>query len=108
MSLIDRLLQRVTEAGAPRESSHKRNGFLSHHEESHALGACLGLGFAIGVAGDLSVVGVLLSLILYGTRGDDLLEPRLVGDILAERHYAIAGLAVGILVGVGVGRVVTL
>ena len=37
---------------------------------------------------------------------DDLLEPRLVDDILAERHYAIAGLAIGVLVGVAVRGVV--
>lgn len=99
VTLLDRLVRFIRQAGSPSEDSYDRDGFLSYHAEPHALGAGIGLGFMALAAGDLRVLGLLLELVLFGNRSERLLEPRLVGDILQERHYFLGGIVLGGLVG---------
>lgn len=99
MSLREDIIQFVKEAGSASEASYRRQGFLSQHEETHALGAGLGLGFAIGAFSILSIGGALLTFVVYGKGGDSLLEPKLREDILNERHYFIGGFGLGLFLG---------
>lgn len=99
---LSRLVQFITTAGAPSESSTNRSGFASYHAESHSIGAGLGFGFMIGAAGRWSLLGVLLNLVLYGRRGGRLLEPKLAQDIVQEPHYFVASIVIGALLGVAV------
>lgn len=100
LTLLDRVIHLIKQAGAPSESATKRDGFLSYKSETHAVGAGLGLGFAIAVSGELSILGVLLTFVLYGNRGEKILTPELVNDIRSEMQYFLGGLFVGLLLGV--------
>lgn len=96
---IDRIIRLIKQAGAPKESTYERDGFLSYHAESHAAGAGIGLGFAILASGELRYLGVLLQVVLFGNRGEKLLEPKLLGDVKQERHYFLGGLVTGAVFG---------
>lgn len=100
LTILDRIIHFVKQAGAPSEEATERDGFLSYKSETHALGAGLGLGFMIGAAAELSVIGVILTFVLYGNRSDNFLSPVLIHDIRSELQYFIPGFAIGLTLGI--------
>lgn len=87
--------------------------FLDDHEEQHAVGTGIGVGFAAVASGDLqqlAIVGVLFSEVMRRKRRP---EPSgvqdLANDIRREAHYFIAAVAIGGVLGIlargAVGRV---
>lgn len=99
LTLIDGAIRCIKQAGAPSEDTYERDGFLSYHAETHAAGAGIGLGFTITASGNLRLFGVLSQVVLFGNDGEDLLEPRLLGDVKQERHYFLGGLVIGASLG---------
>lgn len=99
-SSLARLLQFVRSAGAGEESETDRNGFLSYHAESHAVGVGAGLGFSYGATGDKQYAGLLLSAAVAGLRGHrDGAKSRVLNDVRQEPHYALGGFVLGALAG---------
>lgn len=101
LPLIDRLVRLIKVAAAHSEETYDYNGFLSYHAETHAIGTGLGLGFALGAADELSVLGALVTAVLYGNRGDTPFDPKLLNDLKTEFHYFVAALLVGAVLGMG-------
>lgn len=99
VSLIDKVIKVIKRASAKSEESTEYDGFLSYHAESHAAGSGLGIGFMIGASGDLSVLGAILNLVLYGNRGEISFSPLLLDDILSERPYFICSIIIGVIIG---------
>lgn len=99
LSILDRVVRFIKIAGSAREASFDHNGFLSYHAESHALGAGIAVGFLAAAAGLLGLLGVMLKLAIYGNRGESLFEPKLLEDILSERHYFLGGIVAGVIPG---------
>ncbi|MFD1515649.1 hypothetical protein ACFSBT_20410 [Halomarina rubra] len=98
--MLSKLIQFIREAGSASEASHDRDGFLSNHAETHAIGMGLSLGFAAGALNQLSLVGVVVSLAVYGRAGETNLDAKIVEDVRQEPHYALGALVVGVLLGV--------
>lgn len=99
LTLIDRFVRVVKQAGAPSEDATERDGFLSHAAETHSAGAGIGFGFMIASTGEWRYLGVLLELILLGNRGDTRLAATLIRDILTELPYFLGGLVLGAALG---------
>lgn len=101
LTLIDQGVRLIKQAGAPSEGSYERDGFLSYHAETHAVGAGIGIGFALGASGELRLLGGFLTLVLAGNDGVTLTDKKLTKDIRQEPHYFLGGLVTGALLGVG-------
>lgn len=101
LTLIDGAIRLIKQAGAPKESTYERDGFLSYHAETHAVGAGIGIGFALGASGELRLLGGFLTLVLAGNDGVKLSDKKLAKDIRQEPHYFLGGLALGGVLGVG-------
>lgn len=99
LSLLDRAVHAVKQAGAPSEETYARDGFLSWHAETHAVGIGIGVGFGAAAAGELRLFGAAASLLIAGNRGEDVLDTKIAGDIKQEPQYFLAGLVLGGLVG---------
>lgn len=102
LTVIDRFVRLIKQAGAYREEDTERDGFLSYASETHSVGAGLGLGFAIGASAQFSFLGVILSFVIYGNRGEKFLSPTLIRDIRKEVHYFLGGLFAGLILGIAV------
>ena len=102
MPMLQRLIRFVRSAGAASEAGTIRDGFLSWHAESHALLAPMGASFALMAVGRMRLLGLLVTAVLYGNRGENPFQPKLVEDIRQERHYA----AMGLMIGIGLGMMV--
>lgn len=97
---FDRVIGFVKTAGAESEDATERDGFLSYHAETHALGTGIGVGFAAAASGELQLVGFVVAAILYGNRGSSVFSGKLLQDINQEKQYFLAGLVVGAVLGV--------
>lgn len=95
LTLIDRIVRLIKTAGAKSEADTDRDGFLSYHAETHAVGAGVGVGYLAVASGSWKVLGAMLTLAVYGNRGGKVFEPRLLNDVKSERHYFLGGLVVG-------------
>lgn len=84
--------------------------FADDHEEVHALGAGVALGFGAIVAGEFGVLAVLPALVqqaLERARRPDPAERQHLGnDIRREIHYFVAAAVVGGVLGAVVRAVV--
>jgi len=96
---IDRIVHFIKVAGAASESVTERDGFLSYHAESHAVGTGLSVGFAFGVSSNWSALGGVATAILYGNRGDSPFEGKLLHDLISEKHYFLSSLVAGFIAG---------
>lgn len=101
LTAIDAGIRFIKQAGAPSEQTYDRNGFLSYHAETHAVGAGIGVGYLALASGRVKLLGAMLTLAVYGNDGEKLFEPRLLGDIKDERHYFLGGLVLGAMLGAG-------
>lgn len=104
-TVLSRIVRFVRQAGAPSEDSYDRDGFLSWHAESHAAGVGIGIGIMAGATDDYRFAGAIVALLFGLDRGPRLRDPKVVEDLVQEPHYAIGGLALGLVVGVGIGTV---
>lgn len=84
------------------EGEYDRTGFMSHAAETHAFGAGFGVGLSASVAGEYRFVGALLAIV-FGTDSRPTSTTRIMKDVLTEPHYAIGGLAAGMLLGSRIG-----
>lgn len=100
LTILDRVVHLIKQAGAPTEAQTERDGFLSYKSETHAAGAGIGIGFAIGASGELSFLGAILTFVIYGNRGEGFLSPVLVYDIRKEMQYFLGSLVIGLILGV--------
>lgn len=100
LTILDRVVHLIKQAGQPAEADTKRDGFLSYKSESHSLGAGLGIGFAIGASGELSILGGILTFVIYGNRDGIILSAELIRDIRAEVPYFLGGLFFGLVLGI--------
>jgi len=85
----------LEDAGAPSEQVTDRNGFLSFHAETHALGVGLGIAWVAIVTGRLQLLGLVLPAITAGLRAKDKAFGKILTDVRQEPHYALGGLAAG-------------
>lgn len=106
--LIEKIILLIKQAGAPREDTYDRDGFLSYKSESHSVGSGIGIGFMIGASGRLSILGAILTLILYGNRGEFVIDTALIKDILSELHYFLPSLVMGVIIGLLIRLVLNL
>jgi len=95
----------IEDAGAPTESDSERNGFLSYHAESHAVGVGLGVAWLAMVTGNLQLLGLVVPAITAGLRAKNREFSKILTDVRQEPHYALGGLVVGAALGVGVRMV---
>lgn len=95
LTLLDRGVRVIKQAGAKTEAAYERDGFLSYHAETHAAGAGLGLGFTIAASGEYRYLGVLLEAVIFGNRGERVFGPDLLEDVKTELHYFLGGLLAG-------------
>lgn len=103
-TVLSKLLRVLKQAGAPSEESTDRDGFLSHHAETHAVGVGIGVGAAAMTIGEMRYVAALLAIAFGANRGPKISSPRIVQDIKQEPHYALGGLAVGLFLGALISR----
>jgi len=101
ITLIDGVVRFIKQAGAAKESTYERDGFLSYHAESHAAGAGIGIGFALAASGNLRFLGGFLALVIAGNDGVTLTDKKLARDIRQEPQYFLGGLVTGAVLGVG-------
>ena len=84
--------------------------FMDDHQETHAVAAGFGLGVTLGAAGEFKMLGAIVLAVVYGVRSGPkgslpgkLFEPKLWEDIKNERHYFIAAVGLGLVIGVTLG-----
>lgn len=99
-TVLSRVVRLFRQAGAKDESSYDRDGAFSYHAETHAAGVGLGVGAAAGATGDYSYVGTIVGIAFVANRGETLSDPKITEDVRQEPHYALGGLALGLLIGV--------
>jgi len=97
--MLRALITLLRQAGAYREDDTDRDGAFSYKSETHAAGVGAGLGFAATATGQTRLLGLVVSMALYGRRGETTLDQTIVADVQAEPHYALGGLLLGALVG---------
>jgi hypothetical protein len=90
----------IEDAGAPTESDSDRNGFLSYHAESHAVGVGLGVGFVAIATGNIQYIGLVWPAITAGLRAKNKEFGKILTDVRQEPHYAAGGLVAGAVLGV--------
>jgi hypothetical protein len=99
-TLLKRLVVLAKQAGGETEPKTKRDGFLSYHAETHALGMGIAAGWWYGAEGDtqlLSLVyGAAVEARAHAANGK---RRRILRDIAAEPHYALAGVVAGAVLG---------
>lgn len=94
------LVRLYKSAGAKSESSYGRDGFLSYHAESHALGMGMAAGFVSMAYGDAKLLGFVYAAAVYGkAQESNQQRRRIFVDIKQEPHYALAGLVFGAVLG---------
>lgn len=80
--------------------------FLDDHEEQHAVGTGIGLGFAAASTGQLQQLSIVLTLIQQVFERKNRPAPSqsqdLANDIRREPHYFVAAVVVGALLGLAV------
>jgi len=93
----------VASAGAKTESASKRDGFLSYHAESHALGMGIAAGWFFAATGRTELLGMVYAAAVYGkaheVNGGK--RRRILEDVRQEWHYALGGVVLGAVLGGG-------
>ncbi len=93
----------VASSGAKSESSYERDGFLSYHAESHALGLGLAAGWFFAATGRTELLSLVYAAAVYGkahgVNGGK--RRRILVDVKQEWHYALGGVVAGAVVGGG-------
>lgn len=104
--ILDTLRSWFKAAGSGPKDSDGGHEFIDDHEESHAVGLGLGLGFTAAYTKSpkmlATVVGAAL-LVSPGEKGGKLrrlLSPKLAVDVKHELHYFLASIFLGAVVGV--------
>lgn len=98
MKHIDRLVRFVKSAGAASEAATDRNGFLSYHAETHAVGLGVAAGFAAVAWGRESLLSLVYAAAVHGRVGQsDGKRRRVVKDCRQEPHYCLGGIVMGAL-----------
>jgi hypothetical protein len=102
--MIQALTNLIRQMGAPSEQATERDGAFSQHEETHAAGFMFGIGLLLPLAGMVPQLGAFISLVFGTSHGKTPIpiHKDLMHDIQAERHYAIGGLATGIVLGLAI------
>jgi len=103
-TVLGKLVRLFKQAGAPSEDTYDRDGAFSYHAESHAAGVGFGVGVAAMTIGELRYVSALLAIAFGANRGPQLSSAKIVEDIRQEPHYALGGLALGLLLGALISR----
>lgn len=100
MKHLDRFVAWVKAAGAPTEASHDRNGFLSYHAETHAVGMGVAAGYTAAAFSEASLLGIVYGTAVHGRiRQSEGKRRRIIADVRQEPHYALGGVVVGGLLG---------
>ena len=103
-TVLSKLVRLIRQAGAPSEDTYDRNGFLSHHAETHAAGFGIGVGMIAVTTGNYRYLSALLAIAFGANRELSPSSDRITGDLKAEPHYLVGGLAVGLLLGALISR----
>jgi len=103
-TVLSKLVRVIRQAGAPSEDSYERDGFLSHHAETHAAGLGIGVGMIAMTTDEWRYVSALLAIAFGANRELSPSSDRITGDLKAEPHYLVGGLAVGLLLGALISR----
>ena len=98
-SVVERLYQHYRYAGAASEGSYDFDGGFSYHAESHAFGVGFGVGVTAAATNEYKPAGIIVSIIFGLDRGSALSDGKIAQDIRQEPHYALFGLALGIMLG---------
>jgi len=102
MKHLDRIITFVRTAGGASETATDRNGFLSHHTETHALGIGLAAGFTAVAFNEASLLGIVYGAAAHGRVQESEGRRRsITQDCMSEPQYALAGLVAGGVLGAG-------
>jgi hypothetical protein len=93
--MLGKLLRAIRSTGASSEDATERDGAFSYHAESHAVGIGVGVGFAAIATEQFKLIGALVTLVVYGRRGETALGADIVEDVRSEKPYTLGGLVVG-------------
>jgi len=106
MTAVEYLIKWIKRAGAETEAQSKRNGFLSYHAETHAVGMGIAAGFIAVASGQSKLLGLVYGASVYGKASGTSKRRRILLDMKQEPHYALGGVVMGAMLGLLV-RVVT-
>jgi hypothetical protein len=102
--MIAELLAWIQAAGAKTEADSERDGFLSYHAESHAVGLGISAGWFATATGQTQLLSVVYAAAVYGkASGVNEKRTRVVRDVVEEPHYGLGGVVVGAVFGTMVG-----
>jgi hypothetical protein len=98
---LDRLIRFLKGAGAAEEADTDRNGFLSYHAETHAVGMGIAAAFTAVAFNEASLLGIVYAAAVHGrVRQSTGKRRRIIADVKQEPHYALGGVVIGALLGV--------
>lgn len=96
----DKIVDAIEDAGAAREKDSERDGFLSYAYETHALGMGISAGFMATAYGDTALLSLVYAAAVYGkAKEKEQSRRKILKQIAAEMHYALAGIVVGAMLG---------
>jgi len=94
------LIPFVESAGAPTEGDYDRNGFLSYHAETHALGMGIAAGWWYGATGSNELLSLVYGAAVNGrAHASNGKRRRILKDIVQEPHYSLGGVVLGAVLG---------
>ncbi|GGM64397.1 hypothetical protein J2752_000437 [Halarchaeum rubridurum] len=96
-SVLDRVVAWIKAAGAASETDSARDGFLSYHAESHALGLGLAAGWFFVATGQTQLLSIIYAAAVYGRARtvNGGARRRVLADVTQEWHYALGGVVAG-------------
>lgn len=90
----------IKAAGGKTEAKTKRDGFLSYHAESHALGMGTAAGYLAVAHGEKRLLGMVIAGAVHGqAHAKSGRRRRIFKDIVEEPHYALFGIVMGGVLG---------
>lgn len=100
VSILDKIIIVIKEAGTVGEENTTRGGAFSHKAETHAAAMGLAAGWFAMAQGDTQLLSIVYAAAVYGRNLEASGQRRrVIKDIINEPHYAIFFAVVGALLG---------
>jgi hypothetical protein len=99
-TILKRVVHLIKQAGGKSEAKTKRDGFLSYHAETHAMGMGIAAGWFAAAQGSTELLGIVYAAAVYGrAHASNGKRRRILMDIVQEPHYALFGAVAGAVTG---------